>query len=612
MMIRRPEFQAICLSLAVFLAIFGLVGCGSDIDPSDTSDPDQAARAPLPDHDPEATFRGQTAAALGERLEAQVEQGGVPMMTLDQIGQMGVDGLPARDAVRKVFLTPPHPEAERDRADLLRSMALLRLVGMQAPEAAALSRQALNDPDFTRFNPSQRHVVVSAVETMDPAELQSDLMELVEEEPDQAGRILRAEGLPDASQQALAVALLDADLDNDTARFLFNRMSEMDSITDEQTIRHLLTYQEIATESLTRTRGTLVRIGTREALDAALKIGDPSPSQREDLIRRFGLAEEDPEQASEARSESMEAMLTQARETESTMEFHEVINGMERLDRENRELRGEFVAGMIVLSAEAAAENHRALALSRLGLYVRRNREVALEPALGVLLEAAGNPDHPESVRQTARDTLSQSAGAMINRDPERFFRATWALVSEMGEDGDFDLPATVMMQARNHPDHARVVIGIVTEDSDRPGDHWAVNPASAILINVASIRQLNNSPEREAASIHLGRLLASPHASLEYLEPHFHEGKGEMVNLATNSVAGVVGFLEPSIFAEHSTVNHQFMPRELADVLLIRPRWLSRDPDSTRQWTDFLERVVAADTAYFSPAAEQALAALQ
>ena len=601
-----PEFRAICLSLIVF----SLLGCGGDIDPSDTSDPERAARAPLPDHDPEATFRGQTAAALGERLERQ--GGGMGLMTLEQIGQMGVDGLPARDAVRKVFQAPPDPEAERDRADLLRSSALLVLVGMRAPEAPALSRQALNDRDFTRFSAAQRQVIQAAVASMDADELQADLMKLVDEDPVHAGRILRADGLPDASQQALAVALLDAELDDDTARFLIDRMNEMDSITDSQKVQHLLAYPEVASESLIRTQGMLVRIGTREALDAALQIGDPSASQRQDLIRRFGLDEEDPAQASETRAESVDAMLEQAKQTRSTAEFREVINGLERLDRENQDVRGAFVPGMITLSSEAASENHRAMALSRLGLYIRRNREVPLAPSLGVLLAAATEPERSAVVRQAARDTLSESAGSMINRDPEGYFRATWALVLEMDEDDEFDLPAKVMMQARNHADHARVVIGIVTEDSDHPSDHWAVNPAAAILIHTASIRAFNNSPEREAASIHLGRFLASRHASLEYLEPHFHEGKGELVNLRTNTVPGLVGFLEPTIFADHATVNHQFMPEQLAGVLLIRPPWLNRDPDASRQWKDFLEAVIEADVAYFSPAAEQALAALK
>ena len=604
---RCPDLRVIYLSFIVF----GLLGCGGDIDPSDTSDPERAARAPLPDHDPEATFRGQTAAALGERLEGQAEAG-MGVMTLRQIAQMGVDGLPARDSVRQVFQSPPHPEAERDRADLLRSMALLTLVEMKAPEAPALARQTLGDRDFTRFSAAQRQVIQAAVTAMDADELQSDLMTLVDEDPIHAGRILRAEGLPDPSQQALAVALLDAELDDDTARFLIDRMNEMDAITDDQKVRHLLTYQGVASEHLVRTQGMLVRIGTREALDAALQIGDPSPSQRQDLIRRFDLADEDPGQASESRAESMDAMLDQAVRTQSTIEFREAINAMERMDRENQDIRGAFASGMIALSTRAATENHRAMALSRLGLYVRRNRETPLEPSLGVLLAAAGNPERSEAVRQTARDTFSESASSMVNRDPEGFFRATWALVSEMDENDDFDLPATAMMQARGHTEHARVVIGLVTENADLPSDHWAVNPAAAILIHTASIRAFNNSPEREAASIQLGRYLASPHASLEYLEPHFHEGKGELVNLETNTVPGLIGFLEPTIFADHATVNHQFMPEELAGVLLIRPRWLNRDAEATRQWKEFLGSVVEADANHFSPAAEQALAALR
>lgn len=285
---RLSDFRAISLILGVLC----LVGCGGEVDPTGTSDPDRAARAPLPAHDPDATFRGQTAAELGQRLERQVEQG-MGLMTLEHIGQMGVDGLPARDSVRAVFQTPPDPELERDRADLLRSTALLVLVAMSAPEAPALARQAVHEPDFTRFSAAQRQVIRAAVAAMDADELQADLTRLVDTDPVHAGRILRADGLPDAKQQTLAVALLDADLDDDTARFLIDRMSEMDAITDEQKIRHLLAYPEVAAEHLVRTQGLLRRIGTREALDAALQIGDPSPSRREELIDWFGLPDDE-------------------------------------------------------------------------------------------------------------------------------------------------------------------------------------------------------------------------------------------------------------------------------------------------------------------------------
>ncbi|TVQ30948.1 MAG: hypothetical protein EA370_13310 [Wenzhouxiangella sp.] len=605
MMIKGSNFATTC----IFLVVLGLAGCGGDIDPSDTTDPERAARAPLPEHDTEATHRGQTAAELGQRLEAQLESG-MGMMTLERIAEMGVDGLPARESVRRVFQASPPPEVERSRVDLVRAMALATLVQMQAPEAPALARQAVLDKDFTAFSPAQGIVIRAAVASMDAAELQSDLLALVDDDPAHAGWILRAEGLPEPGQQALAVALLDADLDDETARFLIRRLNEL-NFTDDQKIQHLLSYREIAAENRVGTHGMLVRIGTREALDAALQIGDPSPTQRADLIRRFDLKPDDETQASEARSTSMDAILGQAMETRSAMEFREAVNGMERLDRENEELRGEFISAMIELSTAAAVEGHRALALSRLGLYLRRNREVPLQPSLGVLLAAAGNPNSPDLVREAAQKTFSDSSRAMINRDPEGYFRAVWPLVVEMTDDSDFDLPATVMMQMAGFPDHARLVIDIVTEDAGKLPDSWAVNPIAAILMHTASIRQLNSSPRREAASITLGRLLASPHASIEYLEPHLMEHMNAIATFNNNTVAGMAGLIGPTIFAEHQAMHREFRPEALASLLETRPRWFRNNPEAIEEWKQFLSEVVAAERAHFSDSAQAALEAL-
>lgn len=109
-------------------------------------DPDVIAQRPLPEHDDGATLDGKTALEYADALS-----GGNARQSreaLQVLARMGVDALPAREIVR-VFAEAPDAgiQSYADGSDM-KIAALSVMAAMQAPEAHALLRQKLMDPDY--------------------------------------------------------------------------------------------------------------------------------------------------------------------------------------------------------------------------------------------------------------------------------------------------------------------------------------------------------------------------------------------------------------------------------------------------------------------------------
>lgn len=108
-----------------------------------------------------------------------------------------------------------------------------------------------------------------------------------------------------------------------------------------------------------------------------------------------------------------------------------------------------------------------------------------------------------------------------------------------------------------------------------------------------------------------MGKVFASHAFDMAYLAPHLARGGGVLANLEHNTVAGLIGILEPTIFGNDGTGDDPFPADGFAAPMLTRPTWFAHEPDALRQWTAFLQRVAELDDPDFSPMARRAFEAL-
>src|SRR5690606_14912316 len=109
-------------------------------------DPQSAMQKPLPDHDPDAQWRGKSATEHAEDLGDSVMMR--RLMALQALIEMGPDALPARDTVRCLVGHGDSPGFSDAQVDDLRLGALSTLHAMQAPETVDLLRATTIDPAF--------------------------------------------------------------------------------------------------------------------------------------------------------------------------------------------------------------------------------------------------------------------------------------------------------------------------------------------------------------------------------------------------------------------------------------------------------------------------------
>lgn len=614
------------------LTLPGLLACGDpnagdSNNQAERDDPVQMARQAVPEHNPEATYEGRTAKQHAERLSDLSH--GRQLDALRDIAAMGVHGLPAREAIHELIDGIPARNLDSRVAEHVELAALGALYEIDAPEAPAMVRQRILDPGYSERTDTYGRLIAAALGTgMDPQALGADVLELVPSDPDHAGRLLRTETLPDGVQADLAQTLFPLDHDEDTARFFLDRLAEFDFLDDVQALDYVRSHRALAGENSQAIRAThnlLAAIGTEAALDLALDISGTAAVDEPRLVGQFA-------QAKMGAPRAMERMLQAAMAADTPQAIQAATDGMGRLTQELiRPFRGRapepgtpqmnlevvhdlHIGALTRLIQEGPSEAHQSQGVETLGAYLRNNREVPPNPALDPIFAIASNPEYGREAMLQAQQTLQRtvtSFGGALERDPEYVYthsvRMLWA-----GSDAETTEGAQrILLNARRSPEYAALILDQLDRTLPAHLEDWAVNPAAVVALNLASLKPFDRQPAREQGSIVVGQLIAGEQADLGFLNRALHQNMKALENADTNSAAGLIGLLGPTIFVEHLALHREFFPAEFAQGMLQQPAWIEDDPAAATQWQDFLQKVVAADREHYSATAQEALDAL-
>ena len=596
------------------LTIIGLSACGGAPDPDD---PDSMAREKVPEHNTEATHRGRTALQYADQLHEGHLM--AQLNALSALQEMGVDALPARQAVRAIVEDIDSFELEPRVAEELEVNALGALAAMQAPEAPAMIRLRIIDPNFSE-RPGTYARLVRGVGQMDiePGVLATDVTSLAASWPDHALRLLQTDALPDQARESLGRALFDADHKAGARAYFLENLAEFESIDDAETLAYIGKHIEPARENLRATQDVLVAVGTEQALELALAINESTVADEAHLVSRFARSKLGPERA-------MALMLEAVVVAESPREISDNISAMAIIPRdlahaakdEQTEILPvaavhELHTGALArLIAEGPTADHQAAGMEHLTRHVQRNQDVPVNPTLDPVFAIARHPETTFETRLAAQHALHRVLAIVAGRDPEYIYGETVALLWAGTDALTTEVPQAMLIQARRSPEHAAFVIEKLDQSLADHMDNWTVNPAAAVALNLAGLRQFDRRPPREQGSIVVGRLIASPRAELAFLEPHLRRHVKALAAFDKNTSPGMIGLLGPSIFAEHEALHRQFEAEAFAGVMAQQPGWFRDEPEAVAEWRQFLQQVSATDRQHFSPAARSALADL-
>ena len=577
-------------------------------------DPDAMARQPLPEHQQDASHRGKSAMEHAEVLVAPslVQR----LMGLERLGEMGVDGLPARDAVRYVLERGDTEGLASRQVDQLRLAALKTLFELQAPEAEALLRQAILSPAFSQHSSTYRRLVTGAVELgVDEATLQADLLALVDEDGIHAARLMATEALPETVLHSLAEALFHDEHDETATRFFLPRMAEFDFVDEATWLEYVSEHAGLARENLADVQAALAGIGTGDALDVALEVDD-FPGRRGELFERFARGPLGPEPV-------FARLLDELRDEIAQKESAQLAALMENLSGElaagaagpgtspmAEVARRSYIEAMTTLVEQGPSDDHRLVGLQRLVRYQQRHPQTSPAMTLGPVFDTLERHDTSELVMRQATSSLQLSPARLAESDPAFFSRRAVALLWAAESAAHAELPERLLQPLMRSATHAPLVVDTIVESIDEHRDSWAVNPAVGVLMTSGQTRGLERSMARELASQEMGRILVNPVADFAHIGDHFlrNRGGGALANLEYNTVNGLIGILEPTIFDAGSGWQAPFPPSALADIMTARPGWLSREPQAEAEWIAFLRRVRDHGDPDFSPVAEAAL----
>ena len=151
----------------------------------------------------------------------------------------------------------------------------------------------------------------------------------------------------------------------------------------------------------------------------------------------------------------------------------------------------------------------------------------------------------------------------------------------------------------------AAAVINAIAEDAEQHLDDWSMNAAANVLLQVGAHGHLaQQQPEaKERVAIVLGKLLASEAADAGYLQRMLNARSG-MVG-AYQSVDGLIGYLEPTIFADHEAVMTKLQAAHTAQFLYTAPNEVRTDAGAKQRWVAFLQRIIDKNDDYYSKAAQ-------
>lgn len=242
---------------------------------------------------------------------------------------------------------------------------------------------------------------------------------------------------------------------------------------------------------------------------------------------------------------------------------------------------------------EGPSETHQAVGVLYLVPYAQSGPAGSAIETLGPIFEALSHPSTPDVVRATAGQQLQQTAPRFMQVDAQAFVDRVAGALWEGADVNATHFPEQILIRAGAQGPHRQVVIDAVAAGAEGNLDTWAVNPAMVVLLNLLGQSGMENGDIATAPSIALGKMLASRQANLGYIERIL--GSKRNAVMGYTSLEGLIGILEPTIFADFQTVNHQYYPIQFADWMmnpLTIPAAVRQDPAARERWRAFLQRV--------------------
>jgi len=295
--------------------------------------------------------------------------------------------------------------------------------------------------------------------------------------------------------------------------------------------------------------------------------------------------------------------------TDGEQEISHGVSTLERMLRDDA--TGLFSQAMAELLENGPTALHRAVGAERQALHVMRNPDIDTAAALRPVFALASDETAAPEARSAAASALGQFPTQLAEGDPEFFIAEAVALIWSAGGPAEAELPLALLMPLMSSVEKAPRVVEAIDAGYEAHLTDWSINAATAVAIASGTTRGLERSQTRETAAIMMGRALESRAIDLGYLGPQLARNGAALADLEQNTVAGVIGTYEPTIFAEDKPSSYDFAMEPYMRPMLVRPAWFAQDPEAKAEWVAFLERVVDLDDENFSPYAARALDAL-
>lgn len=561
-------------------------------------DPEAAAQQPVPEHDPEARLRGKSAIEHAEDLGApeMVRR----LMALQALIDMGPDALPARDVVRFVVEHGDGTGFPDAQIDELRLGALSALYAMKAPETLDLLRAKIIDPDFVARDGSYAGLLDAAMQVgLDTEILTRDLMSLTEVAPGHAERLMTLKALPPGVQAPLEEAVFEAPHGDRAIRHFLENLPDMPFLDDAERVDYVLASLDAAGLNHGRGQEILAGIGTEAALDAALSIAPLDGMSRYQLIGSFA----DGPMSSQSVTEHL---LKEVDAAEGDQQIGLVVSVLERILRDDD--GGIFPRAMTQMIESGRTAEHRRAGVQRQILFLQRNPDADAATALRPIFALLGDPAASPELRIAADKALRQSPARLAAIDPDYFIAEAVDLIWPASGPAEAELPLALLSPLMSSADLAPRVVDAIEARFAAHLTDWSINPATAIAIGSGTTRGLERSPARETAAIMMGKAIQSTAIDLSYMGPHLARNGAALADLEANTVAGVIGTYEPTIFANDKPASYDFAMEPYMRPMLARPARFAQDPEAKAEWLAFLRRVADLDDDNFSPTARRAL----
>ena len=581
-------------------------GSGSGAPPASAAKPAApkptgAKSAKLPDFDKDATYNGRTVTDCAAGLADMNPS--VQMRALEEISNFGVNGLPVRQQVRAV--------AGGGNTDELRLAAYAVLFGMKDPEAPALARAALRNPDSFGTPASWGAFTSGAADEIDHTVLIDDMKKLLTDNPEHAERLVALcaggsggaaafSGAPDVRDAAVKAAMGHEKSDA-TVAAIVNMLPQID-MDDSARVAYIdSNLARLADRS--GAMQTLQRIGGDGAFAVALRIinSDERLTLQQKAATIAGFAGVDPATivttlggmaAEPGRGEQDLQVLTGAMTQVPT-----------RLRQQNQEYAGAAAAYTEALTALASSDNVPARGYAVLYLAQGAGNGL-IEPmtALGPVFNAL-RTDDADQVLGTAAQQLGQNIGRMKDMNTEGLAPALAETMFARDADDEWAFSvadglvqaadAAVRGRVFTYPEIIDAVNAQISAHPGHPADARVLDWYVAIAPN--AVRSLGDNVVPFASTI--GNLLLDDSvdaAKVEQLVANTNiPGKLAIPGTPPNA-ATVVAFMEPLLMTGGPRAHAQYT------MTTIRQHWLGigaisgyRDPAQAKVYTDFLQRVV-------------------